>query len=114
MNLKRIITEIFDPRFSTEEIQNSKLKYGITFEVTDLFFDDEKPHFPTHILGVVKTQNGIRIQCSWNRHGECTHQGNRVKSFDLIRPTQGEIDSARTVGTSLMVFIVLIIISNLF
>jgi len=103
MSIKKIINELFDPRFSTEEVENSKLKCNFPFESTDMFYDDLKRGFPTNILGVIKTPNGALLSVSWNQHGECTSQGVRLKSFDLVRPTQKVIDSEKTIVVSTIV-----------
>lgn len=114
MNFKKIISEFFDPRFSTDEIENSKLKCNLSFETTGMFYDDEKRGFPTHILGIVKTKRGIPLHASWNQHGECTVKGIRVKSFDLVRPTQSQMDSGKSVLTSLVVGLIVITVCAIF
>jgi len=114
MSFKTIIRNFFDPRFTTEEVENSKLKCNFHFESTDMFFDDEKRGFPTNILGVIKTPAGTLLSVSWNQHGECTSQGIRLKSFDLVRPTQKEIDSARPVLTILTIGLIVIVASIIF
>ena len=103
MIFKKTFSDLFNPRFSTGEIESSKLKCNLHFETTDLYFDDLKRGYPTHILGFVKTKRGIKIRSAWNQQGECWVTGIRVKSFDMIRPTQREMDSAKTVAISTMV-----------
>jgi len=103
MSIKKTIREFFDPRFSTEEVENSKLKCNLPFESSDMFYDDLKRGYPTTILGAIKTPAGILMQVSWNQHGECTNQGVRLESFDMVRPTQKEIDSARPILVSSVV-----------
>jgi len=103
MIFKKTFSDLFNPRFSTDEIESCKLKCNLHFETTDLYFDDLKPGYPTHILGFIKTPRGIDIFASWNQNGECSVNSLRVKSFDMIRPTQREMDSAKTVAISTMV-----------
>lgn len=114
MSIKKFIRDFFEPRFSTQEIENSKLKCNLSFSTTDMFYDDEKRGFPTHILGNVKTQRGILLPASWNQRGECTVKGKRVRSFDMVRPTQSEMDSAKSVFTSLVVALIVILVCIIF
>ena len=93
MIFKKFIRNFFDPRFSTSEIETSRLKCNLSFSTNDMYFDDRRRGYPTHICGIVKTRRGVIIIASWNQHGECKVKGVRVKSFDLVRPTQSEIDS---------------------
>lgn len=114
MSIKKIIREFFEPRFSTQEIESSKLKCNLRFETTDLFYDDGKRGFPTHILGYVKTRPGRLLSASWNQHGECTVKGIRVKSYDMVRPTQSQMDSGKSVITSLVVGLIVILVCIIF
>lgn len=114
MSIKKIIREFFDPRFSTQEIENSKLRCNLQFTTNDMYFDDEKRGFPTHICGTIKTGRGNIILASWNQHGECTVKGKRIKSFDMVRPTQKEIDSSRPILVSTVVLFFASIIYAIF
>ncbi len=114
MNIKEISKAIMVPRFSTEEIEGSKLRGGLSFRSTTLFFDDLKPGLPTLVLGYVTTKKKNSIHATWNKYGECFVQRKRIKSFDLIRPTQREIDSQKTFGEALLVGVIVIIICIIF
>lgn len=110
MNLKRIITEFFNPRFSTEEIENSKLKPGLLLDLTGFSYADKKPGFPTLATGYVHTRKGHILRCNWDQHGKCFSNNKRVKLYDLIRPTRQKIDSSRTVGSLFIVGVFMILI----
>ncbi len=114
MNLLATLREIHDPRFSTEEMETSKLKCGFEFSITSMYYDDGQPNLPSHACGFVVPPNVKEIPAVWNRHGECLVNQVRLKSFDLIRKTQQEIDSARAVGESMLLAIFVIIISIIF
>jgi len=110
MNFKQIIKEIMNPRFSIEEMENSHTKCGCEFKITTLFFDDNKRHFPTQVLGWIDPEQGNKIMATWNLRGECFVNGNRIKSFNLIKSTQKEIDAIRTVLLGLLFISLLLIL----
>jgi hypothetical protein len=114
MNIKTIIGDFFYPRFSTAEIESSKLKCNLEFEATGFYYDDEKRGFPTHILGYIKTRKGHLLHASYNKYGECTIKGKRIKSFDLVRPSQKEIDAASSIVTSLFIGVIVITVCAIF
>jgi hypothetical protein len=114
MTFKTTIRNFFDPRFSTEDVENSKLKCNLHFRTLDMYFDDKKKGFPTHIIGVVKTPAGALLKVSWNQHGECVSEGIRLHSFDLVRPTQKEIDAARPLMTSMVILFIASVVYAIF
>ena len=109
MNIKKTIKEIINPRFSIDEIENSHTKCGFEFKITALFFDDNKRHFPTKALGWIDPVQESKIIATWNQHGECWVNGNRIISFDLVRPTLKEIEALKPVFMG-MIFIILLLI----
>jgi len=113
MNIKQIASEIANPRFTTEEMETSHTRCRFEFKITSMLFDD-KPRFPTRAYGNVKTDCGHVINVNWNEHGECHHQNNRMTAFDLVRPTQGEIDSAKIIGGATLLTIGAILITSIF
>ncbi len=88
MKFKQILKEIITPRFSVDELERSHTKCGCEFKMTSLFFDDNKSHYPTKILGWIDPVQGSKIIGTWNQYGECWVNCTRIKSFDLQRPTQ--------------------------
>ncbi len=114
MRILKVLREIHDPRFSTEEMETGKLKCGFDFKITSMFFDDERPGLPSHAFGYVKPPNSSPIQAVWNCHGECLVNSTRLKSFDLQRTTQDYIDSATLVGESMVVGFVVIVVCVIF
>ena len=114
MNIRKTFKAIMVPRFSTEEVESSRLRSNLIFEASSFFFDDGKKGYPTLVLGWITTTRDHLIRAAWNKYGECTVQGKRIKSFDLIRPTQGEIDSARSIAESMVAGLIVIIICIIF
>jgi hypothetical protein len=76
-------------RFSTEEMENSRLRCGCEFNITSLFFGD-MPNFPLRVLGYIRTNQGHQIRATWDQYGECTIEDQRIKSFDLIKRYEGD------------------------
>ena len=114
MSIKKIVREFLDPRFSTQEIENSRLRSNLNFDLVDFYYNDEKEGYPTHVSGTIKTGHGIIIQANWDQHGECTVKGKRIRSFYLIRETRSEIDSSRTIGTVTLVGLLALLIRAIF
>jgi len=114
MNIKTIIREFFDPRFSTLEIEKSKLRCNLSFGTTDMYFDDEKRGFPTHVVGFIKTRRGHCLPSSWNKYGECKMNGKRIKAFDLVRPSRLETAPARPVINSILFVMIIILVGIIF
>lgn len=112
MNINKIFKEFVNPRLTTQEMENSQTKCGCEFQIITMFFDDNKPHLPTMAIGKINTGQGLKIPATWNQYGECTVNSRRVKSFDLIAPSQKEIDEAKPVIVAL-VSVVLTIITSL-
>ena len=114
MKIKTIWKEFFNPRFTTEELENSRTRGGVKFEIKSLIFDDEREHFPTRAIGRVALKSGSMLIVVWNQHGECMYEGNRMPQFDLLRPTQKEIDAAKPVFVSMVGIIILLLITIIF
>ena len=110
MNIKKTIKEIINPRFSIDEIENGHTKCGFEFKITALFFDDNKRHFPTKALGWIDPVQESKIIATWNLRGECFVNGRRIKSFNLIKSTQKEIDAIRPVLLGLILISLLLIL----
>ena len=108
MNINKTIKEIINPRFSIDEIENGHTKCGFEFKITALFFDDNKRHSPTKALGWIDPVQESKIVATWNQHGECWVNGNRIISFDLIRPTQKEIGALSPVFLGMITIILLL------
>ena len=110
MKFKQIIKKIMNPRFSVEELENSHTKCGWEFKITTMFFDDNKRHFPTQALGWIDPVQGNKIIATWNLRGECFVNGRRIKSFNLIKSTQKEIDAIKPVLLGLLFISLLLIL----
>lgn len=81
------IEDFLNPRFSTEEFELSRTQCEFNHGVTSMYYDDHIPNLPTHVIGYIQPPAGAKLQlATWNRFGECTMEGLRVKSFDLVRP----------------------------
>jgi hypothetical protein len=114
MSILSTLREIQDPRFSTEEMETSKLKCGFDFKITSMYYDDLQKGLPSHAFGWVHPPNSVPIPAYWSKHGECMINSMRVKSFDLHRNTQNYIDSATIAGESLLVGFIVIVICVIF
>lgn len=114
MSISLIFREITEPRFSTEEMETSRTKCFFDFEISSMYYDDERHHLPTHAFGWVLPPRSKPIRARWNKHGECLVNSVRLTAFDLVRQTQKEIDSARAICESLLAGLVVIIICIIF
>lgn len=114
MNIKQTLSEITNPRFTTEEMETSRTYCGCAFEITSLIFDDNKPHTPTIAIGYVFTPEKKRINANWNKNGECRVDGIRMKAYDLVSAAQQEIAAARNVSVSMLLGLIVIIICAIF
>jgi hypothetical protein len=114
MSFLSTLREIHDPRFSTEEMETSKLKCGFDFKITSMYYDDQQKGMPSHAFGFVRPPNCPPFLATWNRYGECLVNSTRIKSFDLQRSTQNYIDSATIAGESLLVGFLVIVICVIF
>ena len=97
--------------FSTDDLEKGKTKCGLPHKITSLFYDDNIPHFPTRSLGCIYVPSGSPIIATWNLHGECTVQSERLKAFDLIKPSQQKAVEKRRAALAL-ISIVLILVSS--
>lgn len=100
-------------RFTTEEMETSKLKHDWEFVISSIYYEDEKVKLPSKAVGFIKTPQGNTILVQWNQYGECLHQGIRVESFDLIKPTQAFITPKSEVGALSAALTLIIIIAIL-
>lgn len=94
-NINNQITEIYNTRFTTEEVEKGKTRCGNDFKIISLYFEDNKPHFPTSAIGYINTDQGWKINATWNQFGECTIGGLRMISFDLINSNRKKIDEVK-------------------
>lgn len=100
-------------RFSTEEVENSRIRCGCEFKISSLLFDDT-PNFPVRVLGYIRTNQGHQILATWNQYGECTFEGQRIKSFDLIKRQVGDEVSMKMIDESLVIGPVVILFCIIF
>lgn len=114
MSILIILQQISNPRFTTQEMEKSQIRCGFDFEITSMYYDDERKNHPSHAFGWVKTPAGKPILAKWNRHGECFIESVRISSFDLVRPAQDEIVGANTINKSLVVGLIAIVICIIF
>ena len=75
-------------RLSVSEMETSETRCNYDFMITSLFFD-ENAGYPVRAQGAVRTKLGRLIHVNWDQFGECTFEGQRVKSFDLIKRLDG-------------------------
>ena len=106
-----LIKETLNPRLTTHEMENSQTRCGCDYQITELNFGDDKPHLPVLAIGDVNSGRGWIHDVTWNRYGECTVGLRRIRSFDLITPTQEEINQAKPAMAFLLLFILFVIIS---
>lgn len=111
MNIKTLLHKFFNPPFSTSEMESSRTRSGVEFNIATMIYDDDIRYCPVTALGCVKTPKGHLLHVNWDRDGHCRDNGLRMTDFDLIRPTQNEIDSAKIVGGSVLTILVIVIFS---
>jgi hypothetical protein len=114
MNLKRAIKNIFNPRFTTSDMERAFTRAGVRNEIIDMFYDDDYPKLPATAMGYVFLPGDKPLKVNWNQHGECLCEGARMNSFDLVHPEQREIDSAKFVCLSLTGIIIVLLFTSLF
>ena len=89
MIYKDLILYFAQPRMSTWEFENSKLKCDLYYVINSVYFDDGISEYPSMVSGVVRMERGVTPVC-WNRFGECFIKGRRFSEFDLISPLRKE------------------------
>ena len=104
-NLKR--------RLSVSEMETSDTRCKCEFMITSLFFD-EKPGYPVMAQGAVRTKLGRLITVNWDQYGECTFEGQRIKSFDLIKRSEANEVSMKMIDESLVIGPVVIVFCIIF
>jgi len=110
MEVKLWFKNLFNPPFTTEDFENSKMQSGIEFSFTAMHFEDGESSHPTRVVGYINDQyNGI-TKTTWNRYGENTTSGKRVKAFDLFRPSRREIESSEAFLFGFIGILVIVII----
>jgi len=111
MAIKQITKEIIYPRFTTEEMETSRTQCGCVYGITHLFYDDGGRNFPTKAIGYITDQSkGLTIS-TWNKYGENTTAGKRMKEFDLVRLKQKKVDAAKPFLFGLIHFALTMIIT---
>jgi len=100
-------------RFSTEEVENSRIRCGCEFKISSLLFDDT-PNFPVRVLGYIRTNQGHQILATWNQYGECTFEGQRINSFDLIKKSECDEVSMKMIDESLVIGVGVVLFSIIF
>lgn len=115
MKISEALSAFHNPRFTTEEMETSDTACGFDFRISQLFYDDNQPGYPSHALGIVIAPiSGRPMAAHWDRNGKCTVAALPVKSFDLRRPTQSQIDCYRMIGEGFIVAAVTILICIIF
>ena len=89
-------------RLSVSEMETSKTRCKCDFMITSLFFD-KNPGYPERAQGAIRTNLGRLITVNWDQYGECTCKGQRIKSFDLIKRSEGDEVSLKMVDESLII-----------
>lgn len=106
MSTSSTMRKILNPRFTLEEMEASKTKCELTFEITAVVYDDNKRNYPTVAIGTVTTGGGKPLLVNWNQFGECKSYGHRLESFDLIRPDQNELDTSNKFLLAIVIIII--------
>lgn len=110
MKIKTIWKEFFNPRFSTSEMESSRTRSGRPYGIDFLIYDDFRPHYPVTAVGKVATATS-KLIVTWDRHGKCTLSGQRLPEYDLIRPTQKEIDAGKPAFIAMLGIFIMVIIT---
>ena len=113
MSIKKVLKEILNPRLTTQDMENSQTRCGCDHQILSMYFDDNRPNFPTHTLGCINTGQGWKILSAWNQYGECMVNCRRIKSFDLVTSSQKEINEAKPVMIGMLCLLLIIILSML-
>ena len=83
--LKRISRKFWIPRFTISEYELSLTREGYSHSIDIIKFDDGVSHCPSEVSGIVFKKDLEAIEVKWNKYGECTIKGKRIKNFDLVR-----------------------------
>lgn len=114
MKFTKAWKEFFNPRFTTSELENSKTRSRVIYEITSLIYDDERQHFPTRAIGKVTTITGTNLIVVWDQNGKCMNDGKHFAEYDLIRSTQKEIDASKPAFVAMVGILLMIIITLIF
>jgi len=107
--------EFFNPRYSTAEMENSKIRNGnFNYQKVHMFFDDKKEGLPTRTIGRVWKTGEKSELVTWNQFGECWMNNARFRECDMIRPNQPEIEMARALCATLTLLLICFVFSILF
>lgn len=114
MNINKTIKEIIKPRFTIWEMETAGTRCNCEYTVITLYFNDNKPNFPTGSKGRIDTGQGFSLTASWNMYGECFVSGKRINSFDLVRPQDKELIAAKPFIEFCIILIIVILGSSIF
>lgn len=109
MKVNQVLKNFFMVRFTTAEMEQSRTRCGVDFEIIEISYDDNT-RFPRWAIGFVVVDGYFDYKVTWNEYGECNVHGHRIRSFDLIRPRENILDSERValVGTIGIVIILIV------
>ena len=109
MNLKKAWKGFWKPRFTTAQMEKATINGGIKFGIDHLIYEESPENLPCRAIGNLTTTTGEVIKVNWNQYGECHHNGERMKAYDLLHPEQKEIDSAKPLFFALIGAIITVI-----
>ncbi|MEI7526969.1 MAG: hypothetical protein WCJ95_21655 [Mariniphaga sp.] len=93
-----------EPRLSTLEFEECKIRCGSDFSIEVMNFDDFDHFYPHKVTGRVWESDGVGIEVAWNKYGEATVDGKCTRCYDVVREkvVQKEIDGVRIVFCCLL------------
>ena len=110
--MKKLIQGIFAPPYSIDELENSHTVCGCKHEITTMYFEDGLRNYPSHCSGFIHDQQNGLTYTSWDRWGNNTTAGKRIREYDLVRPARKEIVSNQfmTIGFFGVLIILIILL----
>ena len=104
------LTEIFNPRFTTSEYEESYTRDHKTFEI---IYDDGKKPAPLRVFGVIYVSGKV-LKVTWTEYGICYRDGKKYPDGDLIRPHYVDNDIAKRLVLGMITVLIVILLTSIF
>ena len=109
MRLNLLGEELFEPPFTTAEMENSRTESRCEYKISVMYFEDGKSNYPSKAVGLINDQTKGWVISSWDRYGKNTTAGKRVSAYDLVREGRKEMVASGFVFIGFIGIILIII-----